>query len=135
MTGPDPAMAAAADLTESFQAMTAQMKRLTRSESRNRRIITGLAVSICLDVAITIGLTAVTIRQDDVQNALRASDIRQCQLANDARDQDVAIWNRLLVFPPGSHPTAGQRAEVADLERLVRVKDTPRDCEKAFRKK
>ena len=135
MTEPDPAMAAAADLTDAFQAMTAQMKRLTRSESRNRRIITGLIVSLCLDLAITIGLAWTTIRQNDVQAALRGSDITQCQLANVARGQDVAIWNRLLVFPPGVHPTAYQVREVADLERLVRIKDTPRDCNAAFRKK
>ena len=131
MTGPDPAFAAAAALTDSFQAMTAQMKRLARSEKRNRRIIAALVVSFCLDLAVTAGIGYDTARQDSVQNSIRASDIRQCQLANVARQQDIAVWDRLLAVPVTA--SAAARAEVAELDRLVRVKDTPRDCAAAFR--
>jgi hypothetical protein len=128
----DPAVAAAAGLAESFQAMTAQMKRLTRDQKRNRRVVTALAVSFAIDLAVTAGLAYNTVRQNDVQNGIRASDIRQCQLANISRGQDIAIWNRLLTVPASA--TAATKAEVADLERLVKVKDTPRDCAAAFRK-
>lgn len=132
MTEPDPAIAAAADLAGSLQAMTAQMKRLSRTGKLNRRLITGLVISFAVDLAVTGGLAYSTIRQNDIQAAARASDVRQCQLANVARAQDIAIWNRLLQVPASAPASA--RAEVADLERLVRVKDTPRDCAAAYAK-
>jgi hypothetical protein len=127
---PDAALAAAAELAESFQAMTAQMERLSRYGKRNRRIIAALAVSFTLDLAVTAGLGYNTIRQNEVQNGIRASDIRQCQLANVARGQDIAIWNRLLQIPASA--AAAQKAEVAELKHLVGVKDTPRDCQAAY---
>lgn len=134
MTEPDPAVTAAADLAASFQAMTAEMKRLTRTTRRNRSVIAALAVSFALDLAFTGGLAYNTVRQNDIQASIRANDIRQCQLANVSRGQDIAIWNRLLTVSPeaAKAETAAQKAEVADLERLVKVKDTPRDCAAAF---
>ena len=132
MTGEDEALDAAAALTGSLQALTAQMARLTRSEKRNRRIIAALVISLCLDILITAGLGYNTIRQNEVQNGIRASDIRQCQLANVARQQDIAIWNRLLQIPASAHPTAAQKAEVAELKHLVGIKDKPRDCAAAY---
>ncbi len=136
---PDAALAAAAGLAASLSAMTAQMGRLTRSQKWYRRIAVILAVSFCADLAITGGLAYNTIRQNSIQHsisatqdALRASDVRQCQLANVTRQQDIAIWNALLRVPASA--TAAQKAEVADLERLVRVKDAPRDCNAAYNK-
>ena len=118
MTEQDAALAAAAELAASFQAMTAQMKRLTRDQKRNRRVIAALAASFALDLLFTAGLGYNTIRQNEVQNGIRASDIRQCQLANVARQQDIAIWNRLLRLPAGAKATAAQKAEVAELKHL-----------------
>ena len=130
MTEQDAALAAAAELAASFQAMTAQMERLARTTRRNRRVVAALAASFALDLLFTAGLGYNTIRQNDVQNGIRASDIRQCQLANVARQQDIAIWNRLLQVPASA--TAAQKAEVAELEHLVGVKDKPRDCAAAY---
>jgi hypothetical protein len=130
VTEQDAALAAAAELAASFQAMTAQMERLARTTRRNRRVIAALAVSFALDLALTAGVGYNTLRQNDVQNGIRASDIRQCQLANVARQQDIAIWNRLLQVPASA--TAAQKAEVAELEHLVGVKDKPRDCAAAY---
>lgn len=61
--------------------------------------------------------------------AQHTSNIQQCQLANDTRVQDIAIWNRLLSVSPA---TAAGKAEIADLKHLVKVKDTPRDCAAAY---
>jgi hypothetical protein len=63
------------------------------------------------------------------ENGTHASNIQQCQLANVTRQQDIAIWNRLLGTPA---KTAAAKAEIADLEHLVKVKDTPRNCASAY---
>jgi hypothetical protein len=132
VTEQDAALAAAAELAASFQAMTAQMKRLARTTRRNRRVVAALAASFALDLLVTAGLGYNTVRVNSAQDGIRASEIAQCGLANAARRQDIAIWNRLLTVPASAHPTAEQKAEVADLERLVKVKDTPRDCKAAY---
>lgn len=132
MTGEDDAVDVARELTGSLQALAGQMSRLTRSEKRNRRIIAGLVISFALDLAVTAGLGYNTIRQNSTQDAIHASEIQQCQLANGTRRQDIAIWNRLLTVPASA--PAAQKAEVADLRRLVQVKDMPRDCAAAYKK-
>jgi hypothetical protein len=135
VTEQDAALAAAAELAASFQAMTAQMERLARTTRRNRRVIAALAASFALDLAVTAGLGYNTVRVNSAQDGIRASDIRQCQLANVSRGQDIAIWSRLLRLPPGMKATAAQKAEVAELKHLVGVKDTPRDCQAAYNAK
>src|SRR6202011_3425506 len=96
---PDPVLAIAAGLAESFDAMADQLgkvgERQDRADRRDRRqrlLVRGLAVSFALDLAVTGGLAYNTIRQDSVQAAQDASqaaqdanDVRQCQLANVAR--------------------------------------------------
>lgn len=61
--------------------------------------------------------------------AQHTSNIRQCQLANMTRIQDIAIWNRLLKV---SSASAAVKAEVTELNHLVKVKDTPRNCVAAY---
>jgi hypothetical protein len=112
---PDP-VAAAAALTEEFAETNRQLARLQRSGKRDRRIVRALAASFALDLLITAGLWS--------------TQYQGCTGSNAARHQDIAIWDRLLRVPPSV--TASQKAEVKDLEALVRVKDKPRDCVKLY---
>ena len=75
MTGEDP-VAAAAELSESFKAMTTQMARLARRGKRDRRVIIGLLISICLDLLITAGLGYNTFRQIRAEDTLAATQSR-----------------------------------------------------------
>ncbi len=126
MTSEDPAVSAAVDLTDTFEELTEQLKRLTRSQRWYRRIIIILVISFTLDLLVTAGFGYNTIRQNGVEDTIRQNSIHQCELSNTNRQQDIAIWNRLLKVPATA--TAAQKAEVSDLERLVRIKDTPRNC-------
>lgn len=88
-------------------------------------------------VALAVLVVTVVILLGKVERVVGSQhdgNVRQCQLANVSRQQDIAIWNRLLNVPPEARKkeTPAQRQEVKDLERLVRVKDTPRDCNAAF---
>ncbi len=130
MTGEDPAVAAAAGLVDTFRAMTEQMTRLTRSQKWYRRIIIILVISFSLDLAVTAGLGYNTIRQNNVEGTIRQNDIQQCMLSNMSRSQDIAVWNRLLKAPASA--SAAQKAEAADLERLVGIKDALRNCIAAY---
>jgi hypothetical protein len=116
MAEPDDPLAAAAALTEQFRETNRQLARLQRSGKRDRRIVRLLAISLALDVLITAGLWNI--------------QYQSCNGSNAARHQDIAIWDRLLRVPPSA--TAAQKAEVRDLEKLVKIKDTPRDCVKLY---
>jgi len=131
VTAPEDPLDAAARLTETFDAMTAQMARLSRRGRRDRRLIAGLIVSIALDLLITGGLGWNTVRQDDTQNASHDAQVSACQQANVNRAQDIAVWDRFLAGLADIAPatrTPKVAAEMAVIERLIRVKDTPRDC-------
>lgn len=93
-----------------------------------------LGACVILTVLLAAGFVITGIAAIANSNSIRANEIRQCQLANVTRQQDIAIWNRLLNVSPAARKaeTPAQRAEVKDLERLVAVKDSPRDCNAAF---
>jgi hypothetical protein len=149
-TGPDP-LAVIADLTAELKGVREDLRSLrdelrsVRDDSEARdtaladsarrrgRVIAALVVSFCLDLLITAGFGWNTIRVNDTQNASRASDVRQCQLANVTRAQDIAIWNRVLADRAPAAGTPKAAAELARVNHLIKVKDTPRDCTAAYR--
>lgn len=106
--------------------------QLAKDARRAKNIIRALAVSFCLDLIVTGGLAYNTVRVNDTQDAGRASEIAACRQANVNRREDIAIWDRFLddIAPPSARAktTPKIRAELAGLARLIRVKDTPRDC-------
>jgi hypothetical protein len=90
-----------------------------------------LAFSAAAITALIIITAVLVANYGRVLAAQHASDITQCQIANNTRQQDIAIWNRLLNVSPAP-PSAAARAEIAELQRLVAVKDTPRNCAAAY---
>jgi hypothetical protein len=93
-------------------------------------------VNTAIQVALTVVVVILLLQNGQLSQANQAnitaqhvSSLQQCQLANETRLQDIAIWNRLLSVSPSA---AAAKAEVADLERLVKAKDTPRDCAAAY---
>jgi len=85
-------------------------------------------VALIVLVAVLLGANSRNIASQ------QKSNIQQCQASNTSRQQDDAIWNRLLNVTPAqaAKETPAQLAEIADLERLVKVKDTLRNCNAAF---
>ena len=112
-------VAVAEALTEQFRLWGDRFAGLQRSRTKDRKIVIGLFISIILVVLVAGGLV-----YELYQN--HANQIAACQQANQNRKEDIAIYNRFLRLPP--HATAAQKKEVADLKRLVRIKDTPRNC-------
>jgi hypothetical protein len=88
-----------------------------------------MTVTLVLFAALVALVIYLVTQVSAAENAAHASDIRQCQLANATRVQDIAIWNRLLDVPA---KTPAAKTEIADLEYLVKVKDTPRNCASAY---
>jgi succinate dehydrogenase hydrophobic anchor subunit len=109
-------------------------RRKTDMSERRKTDMTGFWYQVGSAVAIAalvIIVIVLVIKNDAVTAAQHRSDLGQCQAANTARTQDIAIWNRILHAPPGA--AAAVKAEVADVQRLVAIKDKPRDCAVIYR--
>jgi len=85
-----------------------------------------MTVTLLLFAALVILVIYLVVRVSDVADANAKNAVSSCQQSNQSRVEDIAIWNRLLKLPPGA--TAAQKAEVAEVEHLVKVKDTPHVC-------
>lgn len=121
------------ELETDRKASEARDAALADSARRRGRIITALAVSFCLDLLITAGFGWNTVRVNDAVSAQHASNVQQCQLANVTRGQDIAIWNLFLAdLAPAAARTPKVTAELAKVNQLIKVKDTPRDCASAY---
>lgn len=134
-------MQAARDLSDALKAMTRQLAEVKATVRRSRRVIIAIAVSLVLDVGLTVGVTIAAVQAGDASGKasatirqLHASQVSACRGANVNRGQDIAIWNQFLadLAPPAAR-TPKVRAELAGINRLIRVKDTPRNCVAIYR--
>ena len=95
------------------------------------RLITVLVVlSVTVNVVLAVLAVAGVIYAVSLSSRIHASQLESCRASNTARLRDIAIWNRLLNVTPAQHAaeTPAQRAEVTQLEHLVRVKDAQVNC-------
>jgi hypothetical protein len=113
------------ELETDRKASEARDAALASAGRRRGRIIAALAVSFCLDLLITAGFGWNTVRVNDAVTAGQQNAVSSCQQSNVNRVEDIAIWNRILGAQPAS---AAAKAEIADVKRLVKIKDTPHVC-------
>lgn len=137
--GPDPVQTAR-DLQAALEGMTGQLAAVKATVRRSRRVIIALAVSLLLDVCLTVGVTVAAVQSGDASGRagdavaqLHASNLSACRQANVNRAQDIAIWDTFLseLAPPAAR-TAAVKAKLAVINTAIRVKDTPRDCARLY---
>jgi hypothetical protein len=137
--GPDP-LRTARELQGALEGMTGQLAAVRKTVRLGKRVIIALAISLFLDVCLTVGVTIAAIQSGDASarasstvTQLHASQVSACQQANVNRAQDIAIWNTFLdqLSPPAAR-TPAVTAKLAVINAAIRVKDTPRDCTKLY---
>ncbi len=82
-----------------------------------------LVFSALAITALIIMVVVLLFRVDNTVQQQHNQALQGCQQNNVNRQQDIAIWNRLLTV--SSPPSAAARAEIAELKHLVLIKDTP----------
>ena len=110
-----------------------------RPQSRDHFVKWYPWVNSIIQVILVVVVVILAIQNSYLQNqnsqrikGQHDSQIQQCELANTTREQDAAIWNRLLSISTPRSASPEAKAIVADLRRLVDIKDTPRDCAAAY---
>lgn len=148
--GPDPIQTAKA-LTDALEGMTKQLAAVKATVARGKRIIIGLAVSLVLDVALTVVVTLTAAQAHDTAaqahdasaraNAtvtqLHAIQVSSCNAGNGTRAAEIQLWTHLAAVstpPAGSTPAqaAKDRQAIAALLTYVRQVFKPRDCAKIY---
>lgn len=121
--------AALGGIRDDLGALRLELEAARKDVRRSKRIIAGLVISFCVDLVVTAGFGYNTVRVNDTQDASRANLISACRQANVNRGQDIAIWNKFLGdLVPAPARTGKVQAELAGINQLIRIKDTPRNC-------
>jgi hypothetical protein len=141
--GPDPpqgALEAVRDLQGAIEGMRADLRAATarlataeQTAKRLKRLVAGLAISLCLDLLITAGFGWNTVRVNQAEDTSHADQIAACQQGNTARRQDAAVWDIFLgdIAPPKAQ-TPKIKALLAGIDKRIAIKDTPKNCVKAY---
>ena len=138
--GADP-LQTARDLSDALNAMTRQLGDVKATVRRSRRFIIALAISLVLDVALTIGVTVAAFEANNASGKasatitqLHASNLAACRQTNMNRGQDTAVWNKLLAdLAPPKARTRKVRRELSGINKLIRIKDSPHDCTAVYK--
>lgn len=107
-----------------------RQKRLNRLAS-NPSVITGIwIVSAVLNILFLGSIVVLALLYGNNTTALHNANVSQCEQNNVGRQQDIAIWNQFLgdIVPPSAKLSAKQQQELDQINALIKIKDTPRNC-------
>jgi hypothetical protein len=131
------ALATAKGLTGALEAIGEKIEGLTGAVATSRHMIIALAVSLCIDVALTIVVAVFAVQAHDASDsavaarltaAVAARDNRAlCLSGNVARAEQIEPWEDLLALskPP---KTAAQKRLVDEFVAKLHKIYEPRDC-------
>ncbi len=108
-----------------------QIQALARSDHSRKRQIRWLAISIMLDVLLTIGFGYTTLRANNAANKAETNTsaiVRSCETSNEARANNKQLWYYILNLPRTNTPTADQQKQTTDFKTFVDKTFAPRDC-------
>lgn len=111
-----------------------QIASLTRADLSRKRQVRWLAISLILDVLLTIGFGYTTIRANNAASKAESSThaiIRNCETSNEARANNKKLWDYIINLPPTQPPTSEQQKRIADFKKFIDMTFAPRDCSKA----
>lgn len=105
---------------------------LVRADDNRKNQVRWLAVSLLLDVLLTIAFGWVTIQTHNLAveaESNKTALIRNCETANEARKNQRALWGFILSVPPQEPRTPEQQKRVDSFSQFVDTTFAPRDCE------
>lgn len=132
MTDADDLIEQAEDLKAREQASGGPedlVNSLVKGLAKQGRYLKWVAVSVALDVALSIGLAVAFVNIAENSNAAAVAKTAahsSCLATNDSRASAKAIWDHVLglVVPQ----SAASAATIADVKSLVALTYAPREC-------
>lgn len=107
---------------------------LVAADQRRRRHVRILAISLALDVLLTIGFGYITARTHSLAAQAESNHqslVRNCETGNEARTKNKQLWTYILSLPPsndGQASTPEQQRRVDDFKKFLDETFALRDC-------
>jgi hypothetical protein len=123
-------------------SIDASISTLVHDAGRRRRQIIWLAVSLVLDIFLTIGfgVLAVQARETSLATAkTQATLVSGCQTSNEFRRTEAGLWEHILSLQPiMTNLTPEQQAQrdktIAEFQVYLKTTFAPRDCNNIIQK-
>lgn len=110
---------------------------LVKDAHRSKRYFRILAISVALDIILSIGLAFFAYQTNQavrVAQSSRAAIVANCETANDSRNKQLVLWGYVLSLTPQQPRTPEQEARVDEFKEFVEKTFAPRDCQAEINK-
>lgn len=111
-------------LSGEMVALAQEIKGLRGQTIRQRRLIRLMAVSLVLDVCLSLGLGALFLKANSSDEKTRAS----CLAGNETRASQVTLWDHVIGELRGPSPTPERAHQLDDFRTFVLTTFEPRVC-------
>ncbi|WP_410662003.1 hypothetical protein [Amycolatopsis sp. lyj-84] len=137
MTTPDPdpreTLRAAASLEDGMSALRTDIAALNQRSKRDRAWIVGLAVSLLLDVVLSVVVAVVAVEAAQATSLAeqnRRAQVSSCEAGNAARAVSVSLWAYVLdqVTKDPENQTPERAQQIEQFRRYISTAYAPRDC-------
>jgi len=122
---------AAADLQESMVMLSGEIRALRTYGRRNRNYILALAVSLILDIALSIVVAFVAVTASEASNQAdqnHRTQVATCESANQSRAVTVNLWNYVLDAAAKNDPNPQKLKQINDFRAYMQNAYQQRDC-------
>lgn len=110
---------ALAEQTAGTQAeIVRQQAENTGTVATLRKVTIGLAVSLAVDITLTVVVLFLTGHQADLTHAIHKSQLASCAIGNDFRARQAQVWEHVLAVstPPANETPAERTARLAKVD-------------------
>jgi hypothetical protein len=131
----DQAIRAAIRLEGAVQGLRQEIGALRTYGARNRHLILGLAISLLLDVILSIVVAFVAVSASDASslaNQNKQTQLATCRAGNETRAANVQLWTYVLDLAAASNPAPPTPQRTESLKQFTAYLHTvyaPRDCD------
>jgi hypothetical protein len=136
---PDDAIRAADRLAAKVDDLRSELQSLRQFGKRNRHFIWGLAISLVLDVCLSIAIAVLAVTATEashqaseatsLSNRTRDTQLVTCQAGNESRAAQVQLWTYVLdLAAQNPNPPPQQAQRLAQFRTYLSTTFAPRDC-------
>jgi hypothetical protein len=131
----DEAIQAAVRLEGAVTGLRDEIVVLRTFGSRNRHLIWGLAISLVLDVALSIAVAFVAVSAREatsLANQNRQTQLATCRAGNETRAANIQLWTYVLDLAAVNRPVPPTAQQIESLRQFKSYLSTvyaPRDCD------
>lgn len=114
-----------------------QIAALARSDKSRKRQVRWLAISLALDVLLTIGFGYTTLQANEAAKKAETNEVaivRNCETANQSRKDQRELWGYVISLTPIEPRTEAQTNRVNQFSDFVDKTFAQRDCQGELKK-